>query len=317
VPPADQLLKDNASTAKSKARSAAAKDPTLAAGLQEKLEGIDAVCATNRRQLARTTVSLPWPARATVIATRAAPRPKPPASELARLRKAAAQAEANVADADATAVAAKRQLARVKAQLRKIRDVMGSAIPISCKEPSPPAEVLDRLKRQHDEVCAMWDELFEWSSVCEEALLDAKEAAAEARDAVELEQRAQVWRAQQEQRAQQWKQQQEHQDAEWEKSHAEEDAAQAATQAATQARIARLERELSALKCEETREWLAAEEARANWQTPPAECKVISLVGASPAQMHSLAAEQGVAEVDRSRILISRLGEPDVMAPEV
>ena len=86
---------------------------------------------------------------------------------------------------------------------------------------------------------------------------------------------------------------------------------------ATQARIALLERELAALKCEETREWLAAEEARANWQTPPAECKVISLMESSPAQMRSLAAERGVAEVDRSRILISRLGEPDVMAPEV
>ena len=51
---------------------------------------------------------------------------------------------------------------------------MGSAIPISCKEPSPPAEVLDGLKRQHKEACAMWDELFEWSSASNEALLDAK-----------------------------------------------------------------------------------------------------------------------------------------------
>ena len=97
----------------------------------------------------------------------------------------------------------------------------------------------------------------------------------------------------------------------WAESQGKEEAAQAATQA----RIALLERELAALKCKETREWLAAEEACANWQTPPAECKVISLVGASPAQMRSLAAEQGVAEVDRSRILVSRLGAPDVLAP--
>ena len=87
----------------------------------------------------------------------------------------------------------------------------------------------------------------------------------------------------------------------WAESQGKEEAAQAATQA----RIALLERELAALKCKETREWLAAEEACANWQTPPAECKVISLVGASPAQMRSLAAEQGVAEVDRSRMLSS------------
>ena len=67
--PADQVLKDNASTAKSQARAAAAKDATLAAGLAQKLEDIDAVCATNRRQLARAPVTLPWPARNTVIVT--------------------------------------------------------------------------------------------------------------------------------------------------------------------------------------------------------------------------------------------------------
>ena len=100
--PADQLLKDNASTAKSKARSAAAKNEALAAGLAQKLEDIDAVLATDRRQLGRAPVSLPWPARATVIATHAPPKPQAPESKLARLRKAVAQAEADVADADAT-----------------------------------------------------------------------------------------------------------------------------------------------------------------------------------------------------------------------
>ena len=43
TPPADQLLKDNASTAKSKARAAATKDAALAAGLAQKLADIDAV----------------------------------------------------------------------------------------------------------------------------------------------------------------------------------------------------------------------------------------------------------------------------------
>ena len=79
----------------------------------------------------------------------------------------------------------------------------------------------------------------------------------------------------------------------------------------------RHERERAALYRAATREWAAAEVARANWQTPPAECKVVSLMDASPAQMRPLAAERCVAEVDRSRILVSRLGEPDVLAPDV
>ena len=40
---------------------------TLAAGLAQKLDDIDAVCATKRRQLARAPVQLPWPARNTVV----------------------------------------------------------------------------------------------------------------------------------------------------------------------------------------------------------------------------------------------------------
>ena len=66
---ADQRLKDAASTAKSKARAAAAisKDAGLAAGLEQKLEDIDAVLATDRRELARKVPRLSWPARATFI----------------------------------------------------------------------------------------------------------------------------------------------------------------------------------------------------------------------------------------------------------
>ena len=112
--PADQVLKDNASTAKSQARAAAAKDATLAAGLMERLEGIDAVAATNRRQLARAPVSLPWPPRATVITTRAAPRPKPRTSELARLRKAAVVAAEQVKAAECDYAASKRVAERAK-----------------------------------------------------------------------------------------------------------------------------------------------------------------------------------------------------------
>ena len=109
-----QLLKDTACKAKSKAKSDAAKDPELEAGLAQKIEDIDAVCATNRRQLARAPVSLPWPARATVIATRAPPKPQAPVSKLARLRKAAAVAAEAAEAARCQYVASKRCAERVK-----------------------------------------------------------------------------------------------------------------------------------------------------------------------------------------------------------
>ena len=122
--PADQVLKDNASTAKSQARAAAAKDATLAAGLMERLEGIDAVAATNRRQLARAPVTLPWPARNSVIATRAPPKPQDPGSKLRKLRQklALTQAEATAAEADTVATR------RVAERLRQIASQMESSV---------------------------------------------------------------------------------------------------------------------------------------------------------------------------------------------
>ena len=114
-PSADQLLKDNASTAKSQARSAAAKDVTLAAGLAQKLDDIDAVCATKRRQLARAPVQLPWPARNTVVVTAPAPAPATAASRLATLRRAASRAQDAVVPCEAHLVAATRILERAQA----------------------------------------------------------------------------------------------------------------------------------------------------------------------------------------------------------
>ena len=321
--PADQVLKDNASTAKSQARAAAAKDATLAAGLMERLEGIDAVAATNRRQLARAPVSLPWPPRATVITSRAAPRPKPPTSELARLRKAAVVAAEQVKAAECDYAASKRVAERAKHVVDKYVALQREMLSQLC-----PRKLLDsngQIKEpevcEHDyEACAaateraraLYDEVRAGRDEDEDALLVARAAAEEASDAVAAEERAQAQRAQWEREYAERAEQRAQAEAACAVSRAEVEVAKA-----TQARIRLLERELAALKCEETREWLAAEEARANWQTPPAECKVISLMESSPAQMRSLAAERGVAEVDRSRILISRLGEPDVMAPEV
>ena len=71
--PADQRLKDAASTAKSKARAAAAKDEVLFDGLAQRLEEIDAVLATDRRELACAEVRLSWPPRNSVVVDGPAP----------------------------------------------------------------------------------------------------------------------------------------------------------------------------------------------------------------------------------------------------
>ena len=89
--PADQVLKDNASKAKSKAKADAAKDAALADGLAERVADIDAVLATDRRELAAAAVQLPWPPRGSVIRecpppAPPKPNPKPAGDELARLR---------------------------------------------------------------------------------------------------------------------------------------------------------------------------------------------------------------------------------------
>jgi hypothetical protein len=65
--PTDQELKDAASTAKSKAKAAAAKDAALAPGLEQRLADIDAVLAADRGRLACVVVTLDWPARNSVV----------------------------------------------------------------------------------------------------------------------------------------------------------------------------------------------------------------------------------------------------------
>ena len=47
-------------------------DPALAGGLAQRLDDIDAVLATDRRELARTAVQLPWPPHNSVIHDRPA-----------------------------------------------------------------------------------------------------------------------------------------------------------------------------------------------------------------------------------------------------
>ena len=117
--PADQRLKDAASTAKSKARAAAAKDEALLEGLEERLADIDAVLATDRRVLARTVIPLEWPARNTVI--RPAPPPKPvPEPVPASLEAAAVAAEAAAQAAKKAAAIAACDAERAQKSLERL-----------------------------------------------------------------------------------------------------------------------------------------------------------------------------------------------------
>lgn len=127
--PADQRIKDVASTKASKARSAAAKSAELAANLEQRLEEIEAVLRTDRRELACKVVSLSWPARNSVIRTAApapasAPAPAPveaaPADEVAAAcavtaaaRKAMRAAFGKLCDAKVEKEKAEKALARL------------------------------------------------------------------------------------------------------------------------------------------------------------------------------------------------------------
>ena len=138
---------------------------------------------------------------------------------------------------------------------------------------------------------------------CDEAHCDALEALEEARDAVAAEERSQVQRAQS---AAEW--------AQLEREQAEAERERAEGAARIEKRLAELA-ELAELRtlCTEMQRagrWPPERAWGANWQTPPAECKVVSLVGVSPAGMRSLGEQAGVAACDRSRIVSSSL-QPD------
>jgi hypothetical protein len=119
---ADQRLKDAASTSKSKAKAAAAKDPDLAGGLAQRLNDIDAVLATDRRELARAVPKLSWPDRNTVVCDCA--KPKPRADKLPQLRKAVERADAAIKAAEADVAAARRNHKRAKGNLERVRREM-------------------------------------------------------------------------------------------------------------------------------------------------------------------------------------------------
>jgi hypothetical protein len=201
---ADQRLKDAASTSKSKAKAAAAKDPDLGGGLAQRLNDIDAVLATDRRELARAVPKLSWPDRNTVVCDCA--KPKPRADKLPQLRKAVERADAAIKAAEADVAAARRNHKRAKGNLERVRREMWetSISRLSSKERMGDDE-WEEWRQLSAAVAEMESSTRAEHWACEDVLSDARVAAQEARDAVDMEEiecaaarRAQALKAEQE-----------------------------------------------------------------------------------------------------------------------
>ena len=115
---ADAQLKHNASTARSKARAAAAKKQERAADVSATLLAIDERLAADRRALARAPVTLPWPdARSRVCAVRAQPEEKERDDEPNFVEEAKAELKISTAfdvSAQEALKAAQRELASIR-----------------------------------------------------------------------------------------------------------------------------------------------------------------------------------------------------------
>ena len=191
--PADQRLKDAASTAKSKAKALAAKDAALLEGLQERLTDIDTVLATDRRMLARTVIALDWPARNTVI--RPAPPPKPvPEPAPASLEAAAVAAEAVAQAAEQAAAIAACTAERAQKSHERLgpcptlmylqgwdvpRQRVGGKlvrVPISQDEREYRHAILDRWEATLELACEMKLEALRAKAEADDARADAEDA---------------------------------------------------------------------------------------------------------------------------------------------
>jgi hypothetical protein len=186
-PPADQVLKDNASKANYKARADAAKDPTLADGLAQRLAHIDAVLAKDRRELARAVVALPWPPRNSVIRTAAPPKPKPPAVKLRELRLKVTQFDEEIAFADASCVALRRTTERVHVLAKEAAANRRSLTP-----PSASTEVWEAAVALANKYAELRRETLAEYNDSLANLRELRDAAEEARDAVCDEEEAQA-----------------------------------------------------------------------------------------------------------------------------
>jgi hypothetical protein len=303
---ADQRLKDVASTAKAKARQAAAKDPELAAYLEERLEEIDKVLATDRRMLASTVPPLSWPARNTVIH-----EPRQPTAAEATERAEAAKAknwtqlEAAAKAAEAAAAAAERVAATAACDAERAEKSHTRLGP--CPMPTylngydlPRIRVNGKLIFQmipDEEREYRLLEFERWAGSQElafelaKAAREEKAAAREAREAAVDAREAADKAAAERKTAAEWAA-----EAEAHRlvaAHAQEQLAQnEAALARNLARIAELEREERAT----TRARLEADVERADWRTPAAACRVISLVGKSPDSVRTIGESRVISQ---------------------
>ena len=238
--PADQTLKDTASKAKSKAKADAAKDPALAAELAQRLDDIDAVLVTDRRQLALAVPPLPWPPRNSVIRQKPKAKPNPPAARLAELRRKVAMLQEAVAATDADVVASRRIAERLRDYARKAEAVTSHEALYGDKEDETWAALCAMRNQAQDAAKEAEDE----HSAQRLALLEYREALRNARLAVQEEEAEQAAEraATSRQEAEHAKQTRERAEQEHERAERErEDAARLARREELEARLRALQ----------------------------------------------------------------------------
>jgi hypothetical protein len=308
-------VKEPWKTQRRRAREAAAKDPALEAALEQMLAEIQAAEGAAKAKRLGELYPIQLPAANTIIH-----EPRPPtavevvesaAAKLRRLRAAVVAAEEAVVLTDADAAAGKRLVARAKEAMKAASARRSEAVlsfwPEGGHKGRKLAEVSEEVwqaaRQLQDEISteavqaeACWKEcaLEHWA--CDEAHADALEALEAARDAVAAQERLQARQAERERTEAEWKAMQ----AQWECERAEATArmetlslrSTAAKECAERAQLETISaRHPGTYAFEtpaETRVRLLVDAERA-WSTPPAQCKVVSLIGVSPAGACALA----------------------------
>ena len=326
---ANDAAKAKAKTARSNARAKARRDASF--DLEAKLQSIETEEQGAQGARLAKLVDLGLPAADSVVH-----EPRPPtvaeveestAAKLRRLRAAAARQAEIVKEAEVDAVAAKRlaeRAAKERDAATALRRLAGDHIARRSQHGVSDEE----WQRLGEEVVQAWQAYKMCAQTrieCDETLEDAIEAFEDAQAAVAAEERAQAQQAERERWEAEWAAAQAQRERECEEATARMEAMTLRSEAARE-RAERAQQEAISARHPgtyafempaETRARLEADVAQVwEMETPPAQCKTISLVGVSPAGTRALAEQVGVAACDRSRILVGVLGGPDVLAPE-
>jgi hypothetical protein len=318
-------------------RQAAAKNPKLADGLEERLAGIDAVLATDRRELASSVPTLSWPARNSVIHE---PRPPTAAEAEQRAVKKWRQLEAAAQAAEAAAKAAEQGAAVAACDAERAKKSHARLGPM------PTVSYLNGLERPRRRVNGKLVTVLISEEEREYRLLEFERWAESQKIA------SQLWLASLEEQTLAREARERAEDARWEEDaaaaectsaiHAAEAKAEAAeaaeaqaAEAVARARIAEMESRIAALELEQrtkTHARLDADAARvwgasaAPTSPPP---RVILLVGKSPESIHTIGESRVISQQVTSgaeRVRMARLamavegvpvGEPMVSGANV